>query len=154
MTESKYENVIALRRVFATLARMDWRKKMKWTLKGSEVRLLIALKEANSKPCLEGLTVSDLSKLLQVTSPTVTQMLNSLMKDGYVNRTVHSSDRRIVEITLTDKGAQVAQDSQEMITTIFSGLIDHLGKEQSDQLIELLTQSLDYFDQLDDERQR
>ncbi|SDD08296.1 DNA-binding transcriptional regulator, MarR family [Paenibacillus sp. UNCCL117] len=153
MDEWKYENAPQLRDLFSRFAKSDWRKLTRWSIKASEVRLLLAIKESHGS-CSDagGMTVSDLSKLLQVTSPTVTQMINNLIKNDYVIRSIHPGDRRVAEITLTDKGEQIAQEAGELFTQLFNGLIDHLGKEQSDQLIALLEQVFQYFEQVGKEQ--
>lgn len=148
MSEDKYEHIAPLMELFSRLARLDWRKQTKWSIKASEVRLLIVVKTGNRQEADgNGMTVSDISKLLQVTSPTVTQMINNLIKNDYVKRTVHPNDRRIAEISLTEKGNRVAEEAKTEFTNVFKGLIDHLGKEQSEQLIYLLDQSFAYFKQ-------
>ncbi|WP_169084921.1 MarR family winged helix-turn-helix transcriptional regulator [Paenibacillus sp. PL91] len=146
MSTDKYENVSDLISVFQRFGRADWRKKTMWGgLKASEIRLLVCVKQSNDKG-IGGTNVSEISKMLQVTSPTVTQMLNSLISAGYVMRSTDKTDRRITEITLTDKGEQLAQKASERFKAIFTGMIDHLGKEQSDQLVGLLNQVFEYLE--------
>ncbi|NQX68940.1 MarR family transcriptional regulator [Paenibacillus alba] len=152
MNADHYENVALLRGLLLRLARSDWRKLTKWSIKASEVRLLLVLKENSLLGESQRMTVSDISKILQVTSPTVTQMINNLIKNDYVIRTTHPTDRRIAEITLSQKGDKIAQEASEMFTKMFEGLIDFLGKEQSDQLIHLMDQSIVYFEQVDIEK--
>ncbi|MGG1441972.1 MarR family transcriptional regulator [Brevibacillus laterosporus] len=153
MNANSYQNVTQLRSLFSRLAKSDWRKQQtKWNIKASEVRLLLAVKEGSKQADSEGITVSDISKILQVTSPTVTQMINNLIKNDYVKRSVHPTDRRIAEITLSEKGKQIAKEASEQATNIFEGLIDYLGKEQSDQLVNLLEQSFTYFEQINKEQ--
>ncbi|OBZ13139.1 MarR family winged helix-turn-helix transcriptional regulator [Bacillus sp. FJAT-26390] len=145
MSKDKYENVGQLIEVFQRFGRADWRKKTMWGgLKPSEIRMLICVKQSNDKG-IANTNVSEISKLLQVTSPTVTQMLNSLIAAGYVLRSADKTDRRITEITLTDKGEQLAIKAIERFQTIFTGMIDMLGKEQSDQLVGMLNQVFDYL---------
>ncbi|MNY67117.1 transcriptional repressor MprA [compost metagenome] len=82
---------------------------------------------------------------MQVTSPTVTQMTNSLIQNGYIERSPDQSDRRISKLTLTEAGITLAQKATDQYKAIFAGLIDHLGKEQTDQLIHLLSESFTYL---------
>lgn len=146
MSVDKYENMPALVDVFQQFARADWRKKTMWGgLKASEVRMLVCVKQSNDKGTT-GTTVTEISKMLQVTSPTVTQMLNSLIAAGYLIRTADKNDRRITEITLTDKGDQIAQKAVKRYSAIFTGMIDHLGKEKSDQLVEMLNEVFQYLE--------
>jgi len=146
MSADKYENVTDLIDVFQKFAKADWRKKTMWGgLKASEVRMLVCVKKSNDKGST-GTTVTEISKLLQVTSPTVTQMLNSLLASGHVVRISDNTDRRITEIKLTDTGEEIAQKAIDRFISMFKGMIDHLGKEQSDQLVVMLNQVFHYLD--------
>jgi len=146
MSIDKYENVTDLIEVFQKFAKADWRKKtMYGGLKASEVRMLVCVKKSNDKGST-GTTVTEISKMLQVTSPTVTQMLNSLIATGYVVRTTDNTDRRITEIKLTDTGEELAKKAIERFHAMFNGLIDHLGKEQSDQLVVMLNKVFHYLE--------
>ncbi|WP_171056212.1 MarR family winged helix-turn-helix transcriptional regulator [Paenibacillus sinopodophylli] len=146
MSDNKYENVSELIHVFQRFARADWRKKTMWDgLKASEIRLLVSVKQSNDKGT-SGTTVTELSKILQVTSPTVTQMLNSLIAAECVIRTVDKTDRRITGITLTEKGNLLATKAIDRFKSIFKGIIDELGKEQSDQLILMLNQVFQFLE--------
>lgn len=145
MSNENKQHAAELRKQFARFFKSDWRKQSRWSIKASEVRLLIAIKEGSSKADNCGITVSYLSRILSVTSPTVTQMINNLIHLEYVIRSAHPADRRISEISLTPKGEQVAKEAKEYYQRLFEGLIDHLGKERSMLLAELLDQSANYF---------
>ncbi|AIQ34556.1 hypothetical protein R50345_07965 [Paenibacillus sp. FSL R5-0345] len=150
MNEDKYQNVDGLMEAFQQFARMNWRKTTVWGLKPSEVRMLVSLKLGNEREGKRGQTVSDISKFLKVTSPTVTQMVNSLIAQGYVVRTADTQDRRISEITLTEKGEHLAEMAVTKSRNTFKGMIDYMGKEKTDSLMGLLNEVYDYFEELND----
>lgn len=139
------ENVTNLIEVFHKFSKAEWRKKKLWGLKASEVRLLICVKKSTDRN-ENGIKVSEISKGLEVTSPTVTQMINSLIDSGYVIRSTDSNDRRMTKITLTEKGDELAQKAIEGYYNLFSGMFNHLGKEESDHLIRLLNDVFQYFE--------
>ncbi|MDQ0058605.1 MarR family winged helix-turn-helix transcriptional regulator [Paenibacillus harenae] len=145
MSIDKYENVEKLIDIFQRFGKADWRKKTILGLKASEMRVLLCVKQG-SVNSTKGTTVKYISKRLHVTSPTVTQMVNNLIEGGYVYRKSDTADRRITEIMLTEKGEQLADAAKKRYHDMFIGMIDHLGKEQSDQLIELLNQVFEYLD--------
>jgi DNA-binding MarR family transcriptional regulator len=152
MKEDKYQNVDGLIEAFQQFSRMNWRKTTVWGLKPSEVRMLVSLKLGMEREGKKGRTVSDISKLLKVTSPTVTQMVNSLIAQGYVVRSADAQDRRISDIALTEKGEHLAEMAVAKSRNTFKGMIDHLGKEQADTLMELLNGVYDYFEELNDQK--
>ncbi|MOA22325.1 putative HTH-type transcriptional regulator YusO [compost metagenome] len=92
------------------------------------------------------MSVSEISRRLKVTSPTVSQMINDLLQSGYVARNSDRKDRRVTEIRLTEQGEQLAARAINRYFDFFRGLHDELGSENSEQLIELLHQVFDYFE--------
>ncbi|MRN56013.1 MarR family winged helix-turn-helix transcriptional regulator [Paenibacillus monticola] len=148
MIDDKYENIDSLIEAFQQFSKMNWRTTTLWGLKPSEIRLLVSIKLGVEREGKKAQTVSDLSKLLKVTSPTITQMVNSLITQGYVVRTTDTQDRRISDITLTDKGEHLAEMAVTRGRDTFKGMIDHLGKEQSDTLMQLLNEVYSYFEEV------
>ncbi|UWG98258.1 MarR family winged helix-turn-helix transcriptional regulator [Dehalobacter sp. DCM] len=75
---------------------------------------------------LDRRNMSSVAKDLDITIGTLTISINNLYNKGYVNRTRGNEDRRIVFISLTDKGQRVyshhAAFHEEMIKTTISKL--------------------------------
>ncbi|MFD2881340.1 MarR family winged helix-turn-helix transcriptional regulator [Paenibacillus rhizoplanae] len=65
--------------------------------------LLICIARASHSTDL-GLKVSEISRFLGLTPPTVTQLINSLEAKQMVERQADASDRRVVRIKLTEQG--------------------------------------------------
>ncbi|MBM7656070.1 MarR family winged helix-turn-helix transcriptional regulator [Neobacillus cucumis] len=113
----------------------------------SEFRVLALIqraKENNSE-----MKVSEISQKLRVTPPTVTQIINVLEKDGFIERTINQEDRRAVKIRLTEAGIKAAEQARKKFSETFLGLVDYLGEKESQQLADLLFKVHDYFEQLD-----
>ncbi|WP_281888261.1 MarR family winged helix-turn-helix transcriptional regulator [Paenibacillus sp. YYML68] len=153
MNQPSQQHITELISTFSKLAKADWRKTTKWGIKASELRVLLAVKDRTDHNEQQMTTVSELSKVLEVTSPTVTQMVNALIKEGLVERTVNRTDRRYAEITLTDKGSHMAEQARVEIRSMFAGLVEHLGEAQSQQLVHLLNEAYGYFKQAKQSRQ-
>lgn len=111
--------------------------------KTSGSRVLYLLKKSSS----EGVKVSDLSLALRVTSPFITQQVNLLEQKGLITRRRDPGDGRVVRIHLTEKGRLAAEEVEQKIYSIFSGLTVYLGKEESQKLAELLDKALDYIEE-------
>jgi len=110
----------------------------------SQVMVLYCLKDAASQGG-PGLMVSEISKKLNVTSPTVTQLINELEMKGFVERRGDVRDRRAVRILLTDKGRALIEKTTEAFLESFNGLVEHLGEEESMQLARLLRKASAYL---------
>jgi DNA-binding MarR family transcriptional regulator len=113
--------------------------------KPSEIRVLFCIKNG-AKPGAP-MKVSEISKQMHVTSPTITQLLNSLEPNGLVERQIDPDDRRSVGIKLTVKGEWVTERAWEGFLTTLRGLIEYLGEEDSEQLADLLFKMLRYIEE-------
>ncbi|WIG57813.1 MAG: hypothetical protein OJF49_000558 [Ktedonobacterales bacterium] len=131
---------------FTQLKRGAWHEQSIAGCTLSEVRLLFLIRRGR-RAGRHIMKVSDLSKLLHVTSPAVTQLLNSLESRMLVERHMDPTDRRAISVTLTDSGLAVVQQAADAFDASFQGLVEYLGEEQSDQLAELLTKVLRYYNE-------
>ncbi len=114
--------------------------------KPSEIRVLFCIKKG-MKPDAHEMKVSEISKQLHVTSPTITQLLKGLEMNGLIERSIDPTDRRSVGIKLTEKGEMVTRKAADAFASSLHGLIEYLGEEQSDQLAELLFKVSHYYNE-------
>ncbi|GIQ69799.1 MarR family transcriptional regulator [Xylanibacillus composti] len=112
--------------------------------KPGEIMVLYAIRSRTEKG-EPGIMVSEISEKLDVTSPTVTQHINSLEAQGYVERQADAADRRIVRIRLTEEGEKYIQAVNDARLRMFLELVEHLGEEQSVQFAESLQKASDYM---------
>jgi len=99
----------------------------------------------NVKDDGQGLMVSEISGKLNVTSPTVTQHINSLEEQELVKRRADPTDRRVVRIQLTDKGKTYIQSINEARLNMFVDLVNHLGERESLLFAEMMRKASDYM---------
>lgn len=131
---------------FEKLARAERRKQSLFGLKQSEVRVLLCIEQLSHEN-KQIITVSEISKKMLVTSPTVTELIKSLSTNGYIERCVDPQDKRVSDIKLTDKGEKIVQKLITYFTSLFSGLIEKIGVEQSETLLDLLDQVCLYLNE-------
>jgi DNA-binding MarR family transcriptional regulator len=112
--------------------------------KPSEIGVLLTISRG-TKDGAHAMKVSEISKVMHVTSPTITQLLKGLEANRLVERHTDPADRRVVGIALTEQGEYVARRAEEIFLRTFQGLADYLGVEQSDQLASLLFKAVRYF---------
>ncbi len=93
-----------------------------------------------------GLRVSEISSLLKVAAPTVTQQLNSLAAHGLVEKHSDPEDRRAVRIRLTAEGESAMKAAADAFSTVITGLVSYLGAAKSQQLAALLGEVFTYFE--------
>jgi DNA-binding MarR family transcriptional regulator len=112
----------------------------------SEIRVLFCIRKG-AGPHTPEIKVSEISKHLHVTSPTVTQLLKGLEAKRLIERRIDPTDRRAVGITLTEEGEKVTQQAAEAFSASLNGLIEYLGEEQSNQLADLLSKVVRYYNE-------
>ena len=73
-------------------------------------------------------TAGELTEAEQVAAPTMTKLVNGLVRDGYVRKRKHPGDGRAVIITATPKAARALQEGRrrriELLQTLFADLDD------------------------------
>jgi DNA-binding MarR family transcriptional regulator len=133
-----------LMRAFMQFHRLEWHQRNVAGCTAGEIRTLFCIRNGATAGNPE-MKVSEISKRLQVTSPTVTQLLKGLEANGLIERHIDPADRRAVGITLTERGEAVTQKAAEAFAASFEGLIEYLGEEDSNQLADLLTKAYRYY---------
>lgn len=92
------------------------------------------------------LTISEICGLIHTSNATVTGMVSTLERDGFVRRTTNEEDARSVIVRLTSKGRKVAEATipvhQQMIETALSGV----STPERKALVELLLKVGQGFD--------
>lgn len=131
---------------FENLSRLERHNQTILGVKKSEARVLLCVeflhKEKNCK-----VNISEISKNLSITPPSTTEFVKNLIKKGYLEKHIDQNDKRFIEITLTDKGEKIVQELKEYFNSLFSGIIERLGYEKSELLLELLDTINIYFNE-------
>lgn len=78
----------------------------------------------------------DLSTILNIRSQSIGELLAKLERSGYITRTPSESDRRIIQICLTDEGKEAANQNEEQFESI--NLFSCLSEEEQNTLSDYL----------------
>ena len=85
--------------------------------------------------------MTSVARELEVTTGTLTISINGLVKKGYVDRTRSEEDRRVVLISLSDKGVRAYLRHQEfhqkMIDAVLAGLSEEEQRVLEQALLKL-----------------
>lgn len=73
----------------------------------SEFKVLMILHKKNSLP------TSKVGRWLGISKPNMTAVIDKLITDGYVKRDQNPEDRRVVDISITEKGRRYITNSKE-----------------------------------------
>lgn len=147
MAERESPTVQKLLKSFIQFRKTGWHDKKIGGYNPSEYKVLAVIYEGANKKETE-MKVSEISQILGVTPPTVTQIINNLDKGGLVERTIDPEDRRAVRIKLTLKGIELTENARKAFFEKYLGLVDYLGEEDSEKLADLLNKVHKYFYEL------
>jgi len=73
-----------------------------------------------------------------VQPPTMTRIVGALEELEYVTRVIDQTDRRVVRVTLTPRGAQVLRQSRSLKNAFLVGQLDRLDSTERSDLPDLI----------------
>jgi DNA-binding MarR family transcriptional regulator len=145
MENSENPTAQKLFKALSQFRKTGWHDKQIAGLNPSEIKVLLTIKHG-ARDGKTDLKVSEISSILHVTAPTVTQIINKLEKDDLVIRNIDPADRRAVKISLTENGMEITDQARKIFSESFTGLVEFLGEEDSEKLAELLTKVFHFFE--------
>ena len=86
----------------------------------------------------DGLTMSELSRMLLVSGGNTTVVVNGLEKEGLVKRTTSTKDSRIVYVALTEKGLADFEDMAAGHEAELDRLLGAFDEEAITSIVEIL----------------
>jgi DNA-binding MarR family transcriptional regulator len=92
-----------------------------------------ALRRITARP----MSMRELAALLGMDPPNLTTVVDDLERSGLVERQAHPTDRRVKLVAATPKGAELAQQAQEILDRPPAGLID-LPFTELETLVQIL----------------
>jgi DNA-binding MarR family transcriptional regulator len=88
------------------------------------------------------LPLGDLARAEQVSAPTMSRLIQGLVRDGLVQREVDPKDRRIVRLRATSKGARLLQQGRQRRVAALAEVLSSLSPRELTTLADA-TQILD-----------
>lgn len=96
--------------------------------------------------------MSTVAKAMSVTVGTLTIAINGLVKKGYVSRVRSEADRRVVLISLTEKGKKAYDHHMTFHDHMIQATLKGLSPEESLVLTKALTNLVDFFREYKDKK--
>lgn len=113
---------------------------------GVSPRILMLLSTIESVGGGEPVMVSKLSDVLKVTPAAITHMVGIMEHKGLVHRVPSRSDRRVINLSLTEDGKSLLIRFHSLLAEKINGLTEYLGEENTAQLVRLLVLMCNYFE--------
>ncbi|MGM0860995.1 MAG: MarR family winged helix-turn-helix transcriptional regulator [Bacillota bacterium] len=83
----------------------------------------------------EASTVSELRKRLDLTSGAATIAINRLIEGQYIKRERDQGDRRVVRLSMTDKGMEIYRKLNDQFQVTYSQLFKDFSAEELEQFL-------------------
>lgn len=77
-----------------------------------------------------GLNLTDVSEVLGVSKQAASQLVDTLVVRGYVERVPHPDDRRRMTVALTDRGRSAAQEIRDAVESVDAELTGRVGEPE------------------------
>lgn len=97
----------------------------------------IGLKEAKS--------MSTVAKLVSVTTGTLTKSVDALFGKGYVTRERGQKDKRLVFVSLTEKGKEAYHHHETFHRNMIAHIKDGMSEQEMPMIVYALAKMNDYF---------
>lgn len=94
--------------------------------------------------------MSSIARTLSVTVGTLTISMNSLVKKGYVVRQRSEADRRVVLVSLSEKGKEVFEHHANFHKAMIDGIREELTEQELEVLIKAVTKLNSWFREFED----
>ncbi len=90
----------------------------------------------------QDLTFGDLARILELSKPAVTAIVQKLSEQGFVTKQQSDRDRRVYHLRLTETGRQVAASYEESRLEYVDGIRQALSDDEFSQLLALMEKAL------------
>lgn len=81
---------------------------------------------------------TDIAKQFAITPASVTSQIDNLVEEGWLERVYNQDDKRVIEVTLTERGKEELKKEIGTQQKSFSDIFDVLNQEEQKQLLELV----------------
>ncbi|WP_409299102.1 MarR family winged helix-turn-helix transcriptional regulator [Peribacillus sp. SCS-26] len=81
-------------------------------------------------------TSTELAEVFEVKKSAITAIINRLWEKGLIERTRDEKDRRVVYLSLTEKGEAMYLEAEERIYRLVESLISRFEQEEIEQFLE------------------
>lgn len=96
----------------------------------------------NAQPVM----VSAVARTLSVTQATVNISMNGLERKGYINRERSTEDKRVVFVTLTEKGKKAYNHHRDFHKKMIHSIVDNMDDSEKEVMMKFLNNLIGFFD--------
>ncbi|UCX03200.1 MarR family winged helix-turn-helix transcriptional regulator [Shewanella glacialimarina] len=126
----KYEELlVSLRQVIRAIDLYSKKLSKETGLTSPQLLVLLSIAEH------DGAMVKEVAKTINLSSATITSIVDRLEKRGLVTRTRSTTDKRKVGISLTDQGKEIIKDSPKPLQDHFIARFESMQEWEQSQML-------------------
>jgi len=130
------ENILDSRDVVSRFCRLQMNKKMAISIRASEMGALIYVQKSEAQ-----VTPLMISNFFGIAKPSVTDMVDSLIKKTYLIKMPSKIDRRSYTVEVTEKGHELLESTSEEYLRTIDFLEEKMGYQKFSLFIQLLQEA-------------
>ncbi|TCT12201.1 DNA-binding MarR family transcriptional regulator [Natranaerovirga pectinivora] len=127
------ENITLAAEEIAMFCRLHMNVKKGLPIRSSEMGVLIYIQKQN-----EAVTPLMISNFFQIAKPSVTTMVNELIKKNYLTKMPSATDGRSYTVSITDKGQELVASTHYEYFKSIELLKEQMGVEDFDTFLRLI----------------
>ena len=136
------QNIINSADIIGMFCRLKMNIKHDMPVRSSEMGVLIYIQKQQ-----EDVTPSMISDFFKIAKPSVTSMVSSLVKKGYLDKIISDTDKRSYALRMTRKGNELLDSTFSEYYSTINELSERMGKEAFDQFIRLMQMANDIMEE-------
>ena len=110
--------------------------------------ILAALENAETCPGERAVRLGRLGMVLHRSMPSMTRAVNALEEEGLVLKTQDKVDRRVVYLSLTEKGGKTLEEGKKAHYSILNEVLDRLSGDEYESLMHVLDRLGEIIDEV------
>ena len=136
------QNIINSADIIGMFCRLKMNIKHDMPVRSSEMGVLIYIQKQQ-----EDVTPSMISDFFKIAKPSVTSIVSSLVKKGYLDKIMSDTDKRSYALRMTRKGNELLDSTFSEYYSTINELSERMGKEAFDQFIRLMQMANDIMEE-------
>jgi DNA-binding MarR family transcriptional regulator len=89
--------------------------------------------------------MKDIADFLAITPPSATSLINNLVLNDIVERSYDKSDRRMILLSITEKGQKIFEKAKKERSAVFEKILSNLNEEEKNSLLSILKKMQDQY---------
>ncbi len=111
-------------------------------INNTQTQILMSVSENSEK------SMSEISLMTGLEKSSFTRSVDYLVKNGFITRNLSENDRRIIQLTLTNKGSRAAKLIKNDFEVYLDSLIKDFSEEEKNEFFESLTVVSKYMNRI------